>query len=693
VNAAGYRTETAGTLDGASETLSTTYDPAFPVERLTAVTLNGITKPIVYDAWDSVATDQHGHRFSYTPSGELASATVASTTRRYFRDGAGVPWGERAGTTMRLVTWDLDAADRPLQVDDPVAGIFAYAEIDGLLAGRIDYPRAALQSQSANASGTLLAEGANGRSKGSAFGAGIASASARGERMLYAGLEAVPGNTSLHLARRRAYDAQTGRFLALDPLGLGGGLHRSLYASGDPVNRRDPLGLSDCGGGGLPDFDFESIDEIPPAIIEGPEGGPATPFGPGVPVSYVNQAAGDKTFQEKMDKWYSDYLVAMNAGIFSGADNPPDDTDASRGNNASSGRAGRGRNRGLFGAAAMDVAIEWPMPPPTPPEPGPPGPPSPPTIGDPTSSGEDLHQDSRATAPDSPPPLGPPVIAHFVEVDAYNRSPIQRLKQLLDALVDSQEDPLRQLKDEPKPPSGEPVKLDGYFLRYAFDPTAYAGRVQPETSPQIDPGEIQGRSLEDALAEKWSAEASTPSDLVEQQTQEPPPLDVFINMLLLMGLPPTGPGQFVDDVVRIGANKVDDLVRVSASKADDLTRVGANHVDDAASAARTPPPRGETRFVGNVTVTPRGGPAMSGTVDLKPTLDRIRSGGGFPHRNDGSVFRNREGLLPQQPGGYYTEFVHPTPGVNGPGPQRVITGQGGELYYTPDHYGTFIPLN
>ncbi|XHC14073.1 hypothetical protein ABWH98_26005 [Labrenzia sp. ac12] len=29
----------------------------------------------------------------------------------------------------------------------------------------------------------------------------------------------------------------------------------------------------------------------------------------------------------------------------------------------------------------------------------------------------------------------------------------------------------------------------------------------------------------------------------------------------------------------------------------------------------------------------------------------------------------------------------------GQGPQRVIQGQGGGLYYTPDHYGTFIPLN
>ena len=78
--------------------------------------------------------------------------------------------------------------------------------------------------------------------------------------------------------------------------------------------------------------------------------------------------------------------------------------------------------------------------------------------------------------------------------------------------------------------------------------------------------------------------------------------------------------------------------------------------------------------------------------DLKPTLDRIASGGRFPHRNDGSIFRNTEGLLPRQNTGYYKEFVHPTHGVNGPGPMRIVTGQGGEMWFTPDHYRTFIPI-
>jgi filamentous hemagglutinin len=84
---------------------------------------------------------------------------------------------------------------------------------------------------------------------------------------------------------------------------------------------------------------------------------------------------------------------------------------------------------------------------------------------------------------------------------------------------------------------------------------------------------------------------------------------------------------------------------------------------------------------------------MTGNVDVGPTLDRIRSGGSFPHKNDGAVFVNKEGLLPSQAQGYYREFVHPTPGVSGAGPQRIVTGAGGEVYYTSDHYKTFIRLN
>ena len=39
---------------------------------------------------------------------------------------------------------------------------------------------------------------------------------------------------------------------------------------------------------------------------------------------------------------------------------------------------------------------------------------------------------------------------------------------------------------------------------------------------------------------------------------------------------------------------------------------------------------------------------------------------------------------------YYREYVVPTPGINGAGPQRIVVGRFGEWYYTPDHYKTFI---
>ena len=78
-----------------------------------------------------------------------------------------------------------------------------------------------------------------------------------------------------------------------------------------------------------------------------------------------------------------------------------------------------------------------------------------------------------------------------------------------------------------------------------------------------------------------------------------------------------------------------------------------------------------------------------GTIDLKPTLDRIARGDANRHRNDGTSFQNRENRLPRKPAGYYKEYVHPTPGENGPGPQRVIIGKEGEVWYSADHYKTF----
>ena len=79
------------------------------------------------------------------------------------------------------------------------------------------------------------------------------------------------------------------------------------------------------------------------------------------------------------------------------------------------------------------------------------------------------------------------------------------------------------------------------------------------------------------------------------------------------------------------------------------------------------------------------------------TLALIRQGGPFPYRKDGTVFGNRERLLPQRPRGYYTEYTVPTPGSRDRGARRIVAGKGstgdpatsGEYYYTDDHYQSF----
>lgn len=73
------------------------------------------------------------------------------------------------------------------------------------------------------------------------------------------------------------------------------------------------------------------------------------------------------------------------------------------------------------------------------------------------------------------------------------------------------------------------------------------------------------------------------------------------------------------------------------------------------------------------------------------TLRLIQSGGPFPYHQDGVVFGNREGRLPDHPYGYYHEYTVVTPGAPTRGTRRIITGgtppQG--WYYTDDHYRSF----
>jgi guanyl-specific ribonuclease Sa len=87
----------------------------------------------------------------------------------------------------------------------------------------------------------------------------------------------------------------------------------------------------------------------------------------------------------------------------------------------------------------------------------------------------------------------------------------------------------------------------------------------------------------------------------------------------------------------------------------------------------------------------------------------------MPYDNDGVVHTDPHPGLPRKPAGYYKEYTLIVPGRNtgagpeavqvggttymtGPvlsprGPERLMIGNSREVYYTPDHYTTFILLS
>ena len=81
-------------------------------------------------------------------------------------------------------------------------------------------------------------------------------------------------------------------------------------------------------------------------------------------------------------------------------------------------------------------------------------------------------------------------------------------------------------------------------------------------------------------------------------------------------------------------------------------------------------------------------------VQGQQTYRAILNDGPFRHDKDGTVFGNRERLLPAERRGHYREYTVDTPGVGHRGARRIVCGGARKApptacWYTADHYASF----
>lgn len=110
---------------------------------------------------------------------------------------------------------------------------------------------------------------------------------------------------------------------------------------------------------------------------------------------------------------------------------------------------------------------------------------------------------------------------------------------------------------------------------------------------------------------------------------------------------------------------------------------------------------GAAAGVGNVSAPPSAPELVEASATLSALPEQaqathrlILAGGPFPYQKDGSVFGNRERLLPARARGQYLEYTVPTPGVADRGARRIVCGglppqRPQACYYTDDHYASF----
>ena len=218
------------------------------------------TDSLQYDAdgnltWRRTTSSGRTVTYSWSPTGLLDSVHVGSVGIRYLYDANGRLLARRRnGVAERYFLWNgaqLLAELNGTLTQKVAEYVYLPGELDAPLAVVDDsggVPRARYVSQDASGNvrevvnaTTGVVEQASGYDE---WGAPAITGQSV-NRLHWKALLWEADSVRLYYMRNRWYDPSVGRFISEDPIGLAGGLNRYTFASNDPINRADPLGLSD----------------------------------------------------------------------------------------------------------------------------------------------------------------------------------------------------------------------------------------------------------------------------------------------------------------------------------------------------------------------------------------------------------------------------------------------------------------
>jgi RHS repeat-associated protein len=252
---AGTGTTSYGTADNVNK---------YPTVGGATLTYDG-NKNLTFDGTWTYSYDTENHLLSatsggvtanyvYDPNGRQAQKTVSGTATRFIYDGLRlIATYDGSGTLLNRYVHGPGVDEPAIQVTSGGVQSFFHRDFQGSVVS------------TTNSSGAVTNKYAY-----SPFGE---SAALSGTIFGYTG-QRYDTETGLYYYKARYYSPAIGRFLQTDPIGYAGGdLNLYNYVGNDPLNHRDPLGLTQQGNNTSHSYGGNSPGEAAPGW------GPVDPFG------------------------------------------------------------------------------------------------------------------------------------------------------------------------------------------------------------------------------------------------------------------------------------------------------------------------------------------------------------------------------------------------------------------------------